>query len=52
MSWTTPSQAEGAREEEDLTEPYRTTPSQAEGERDEDDEQDSSPGGTPYPQRA
>ncbi|MFI6080186.1 hypothetical protein ACIBBB_04195 [Streptomyces sp. NPDC051217] len=52
MSWTTPSQAEGAREEEDLREPYRTTPSQAEGERDEDDDQGSSSGGTEYPRRA
>ncbi|MFI2435285.1 hypothetical protein [Streptomyces sp. NPDC018693] len=37
MSWTTPSQAEGEREPEDLPdEPERTTPSQAEGEDDEE----------------
>lgn len=49
MSETTPSQAEGAPEEEELTEPDRTTPSQAEGERDEEDDQASADGGDEQP---
>ncbi|MFI8306365.1 hypothetical protein ACIF80_23555 [Streptomyces sp. NPDC085927] len=50
MSETTPSQAEGERDEEErFTEPDRTTPSQAEGERDEEEDQASADGGDEQP---
>ncbi|GEJ98761.1 hypothetical protein ACWER6_15335 [Streptomyces sp. NPDC004009] len=47
MTEQTPSQAEGERDDDDLTPgPPHTTPSQAEGERDdEESEQDVSGGG-------
>jgi len=47
MTYETPSQAEGERDDEDVvpgeqgrTMPVRTTPSQAEGERDTEGEQE------------
>ncbi|MER6111836.1 hypothetical protein [Streptomyces hirsutus] len=50
MSETTPSQAEGERDEEERpTEPDRTTPSQAEGERDEEDDRASADNGDEQP---
>ncbi|MEV7499328.1 hypothetical protein [Streptomyces sp. NPDC093018] len=44
--YTTPSQAEGEREPEDMgaAQPTRTTPSQAEGPAEENPEQDAAEG--------